>query len=140
MKTAGKVAAWICISTTLFAGCYSSALVDPTGPEKEKVYSGSIESVLTKDGTHYVFRTAPNIVNGAIVGVIEAAKNPGIMSEDVKQVSIPISDVEAISVSEIDAGRTALGVLVGVGAIVLIYGVIESMERPKTGFMSGWGK
>ncbi len=140
MKAPGIVVAWICISTTLFAGCYSSALVDPTGPEKEKVYSGRIESVLTKDGTHYVFRTAPNIVNGAIVGVIEAAKNPGIMIEDVKQVSIPISDVESISVSEIDAVRTGLGVLVGVGAVVIIYGVIESIQRPGTGLLSGWGK
>jgi hypothetical protein len=55
MKTISKAVAWACIVSTLFMGCYSSALIDPKGDEREKIYSGDIEYVIKKDGTKQVF-------------------------------------------------------------------------------------
>ena len=135
MKKASKVVAWLCIFSTLFMGCYSSVTIDPTRNEKEKIYSGTIESVLTKDGTAYVFRIAPTIVNDTIVGVIELGWNPATMSQDVRQVRIPISDVAQVSVSKIDTGRTVLGVLVGLGSVALIFAALELLSpHPKKGW------
>ena len=68
MKGVGRVVAWTCIFSTLFMGCYSSVLIDPTGEEKEKMYSGEIQAVITKQGTKYWFEKPPTIVNDAIVG------------------------------------------------------------------------
>jgi hypothetical protein len=68
--------------------------------------------------------------------VIEVGPNPAPMSQDVRQVRLPISNVERASISEFDTGRTVLGVLVGLGSVALIYGVVEEIERPRKGF--GW--
>ncbi len=132
-----KTVACLCTLTTLFMGCYTSAMIDPQSNERDKIYSGNIKYLVTKDGRKYVFRTAPNIVNGAIVGVIEAAQNPGLMNEDVKQVSIPISDVASVSISEIDTPRTVVAVVAVVGSIALIVALVE-WDPHSTHIMSGW--
>ncbi len=82
MKTAGKAVAWVCIFSTTFMGCYTSALIDPRGTEKDKIYSGRIESVTMNDGREYVFDPSPTTVDDSIVGIVKG-----------KQVSIPLSDV-----------------------------------------------
>lgn len=199
MKRTGKVVAWTCIFTTLFMGCYTSAMIDlkddlwgriptdriewvatrggtkyqfvappvfvkdtivirPTGDardkkclneisyvitkngtkymfneppaivndtivtkpaasEKEKISSGGIEHVVMKDGTKYVFNKAPAIVNDKLVGVAVFGRE----QDSTKQVSIPLSDVAEISVSENDQWRTAL-LLLPVSIVVVVGG------------------
>jgi len=63
MKTVGKIVAWLCIFSTLFVGCYSSALIDPSGNERSKIYSGDIEYVIMKDGTKQVFTNHPFFIH-----------------------------------------------------------------------------
>jgi hypothetical protein len=122
MKKASKVVAWLFIFSILFLGCYSSVTIDPTRNEREKIYSGTIESVVTEDGTAYVFPMAPTIVNDTIIGVIEGGWNPATMSQDVRQVRISISDVERVSISEIDTGLTvAVALFAAVGAALIYF-------------------
>ncbi len=64
-----KLTACISICSVLFMGCYSSAMISPTGGDKEKMYSEKVEYIITKDGTKYEFDIPPVITNGAFVGV-----------------------------------------------------------------------
>jgi hypothetical protein len=68
MHTSGKIAAGVCISSTLFMGCYSSSMIDLAGDEKEKIYTSDITSVLTKEGKKYEFENPPVVANDTIVG------------------------------------------------------------------------
>jgi hypothetical protein len=81
MKTTGRIVAWLCIFSTLLTGCYSSALIDPTGNDKAKVYSKDIEYIIMKDGTRHEFAAPPTIADDIIVWTTT------------KSVSIPLSDV-----------------------------------------------
>jgi hypothetical protein len=116
MKTMAQIVAWLCIFSTFFMGCYGSAMIDPTGDEKEKIYSGTIESVVTKDGTEYKFDKAPAIVKDAVVGEVVIGDwdwgHPII-----KQVSIPLSNVAEVSVSEISTWRTVVAGSLGLGIV-----------------------
>lgn len=123
MKPVGRVIAWICIFCTLFMGCYSSVMVDPTGPDKQKICSETITSVVTRDGREYEFDIPPSIINDAIVGVITVWPGPTTY-----QVSIPISDLARVSMSELDTGRT-IGAIVGsLGIVGVIMLVLEPPE------------
>ena len=115
MKGVGKIVAWLCIFSTLFTGCYSSAMIDPTGEEKEKMYSGEIQVVITKQGTKYWFEKPPTIVNDAIVGEAKIYRSSGPVTE---KVSIALSDVEQVKVEEFNAGQTYL--LLGVVGLTLL--------------------
>jgi hypothetical protein len=90
MDTTGKIVAVVCIFSTLFMGCYNSALIDPTGDEKVKMYSGSIESVLTKDGKKYEFERPPVVTNDTIAG---GAKFTWYTQANQEVTSIPLSNV-----------------------------------------------
>lgn len=105
MKRAGKILAWVCIFSTLFMGCYTSFLTEPTGLEKQKPEPIKVKTVVTKDGTVYRFDPPAMADSTEIVGVVNG-----------KQVSIPLSDVESVTTS---SGRTSviLGLIV-FGAIL----------------------
>jgi hypothetical protein len=60
-------------------------MIDPTGDEKDKMYSDRIQFIITKDGTKYDFDTPPIFSNNTIVG------------KAVKSVSIPLSDVSKVN-------------------------------------------
>lgn len=90
MERTGKIVAWLCIFSTLLMGCYSSAIIDPTGDEKDEIYSQKIEYVVTKDGTKYQFRRPPTIVKDAIVGEVDMGVGDALAA---RQVSIPTFDV-----------------------------------------------
>ena len=109
MNAAGKTVAWLCVFSILFCGCYSSAIIYPTGNEKDGMYSGNIQSILTKDGTRYEFDFSPAISNNAIVGAVNN-----------KSVSIPLSDVRVIYGTKFDAVRTVVLVL----SVALCAGVV----------------
>jgi hypothetical protein len=128
MGTKGRVVAWVCIFSTLFMGCYSSVLVDPSGAEKDKLYAGDIEAVTTKDGTEYEFYQPARIDSSAIVGiVVTITREEGYMS---RPVSIPFSDIQSVQVSQYDSAHTleavlacTLGVVLGIG---LFYALLAS--------------
>lgn len=121
MIGAGKAAAWLCIISSLHMGCYSSALIDPAGNEKDKVYTDTIKMVITKDGTKYEFVETPTIASNAVVGTVNVRLSEGIMK---KQVTIPLSDIERAEVSEFSASKTIL-LGVGIAAIVaFIYAAV----------------
>jgi len=86
MKTTGKVTAWLCIFSSLLMGCYSSALIVPSGEDKERIQSHDIAFVVLKDGRKDVFDEPPAIIGDTIVGQI----NKVIGSIEVR---IPTSDV-----------------------------------------------
>jgi hypothetical protein len=84
-------------------GLLQSAIIDPVGEKKERIYSGRIRSVLSKDGMMFEFQTQPTMTRDAIVG--EAKVPPGGLS---KVVSIPISEVAHVYVSELDLLASAV--------------------------------
>jgi hypothetical protein len=51
MKALGSVGAWSCIFSILFAGCYSSAVIDPNGAEKDQIDPDKIQYLVMKDST-----------------------------------------------------------------------------------------
>jgi hypothetical protein len=122
MKTVTKAIACVCILSIVFMGCYTSAIIDPTGPDKEKMYSCSIQSVVTKDGKKHVFRTSPDIDSCVIVG--EVIVGLELMRPSTEHASIPISNVTEISVSEFSTWRTM--VLSSVGLILILVGLAGS--------------
>ena len=67
MNTAGKSIVWICIFSTLFMGCYSSAMISPTGEDRDLIYTNKIETILTKDSTEVPFDSPPVIVSDTTV-------------------------------------------------------------------------
>jgi hypothetical protein len=89
-------------------GGYSSAVVDPSGNEKQKVYSSEIEYIITKDSTKYVFDGAPVIAKDSIAGTVEG-----------KQVSIRVAQVARAGTTEIDWVATAT-LVVSVGAVAMV--------------------
>ena len=123
MKNAYTIVAWVCILSTLSAGCYSSVIVDPNREGevkvKERIDPETIEYVVTKTNRRYVFDAPPAMVNDSIVGVEKIAVPYGYTTQ---QVSIPLSDVAEISVSEYSSWRTwgAIALVVGVVAVVIV--------------------
>jgi hypothetical protein len=181
MKKARKMVAWGCIFSTLFMGCYASSVIEPTGVEKETIYSNNIEYVVTKDGTKYEFEKAPVVANNTIVGgakltwytqvneeetsiplstvafrgespsgnieyvvtkvgtkymyeeppavvnrvIVGRAKFTGYTPANDEQVSIPLSDVAEISLSEVSAWRTLVAVALAVTVVVVIVDAVD---------------
>jgi hypothetical protein len=92
-------------------GCTSTSLIQPEGENGEKLYSGQIESVVTKDGTKYEFERNQKgtVAAGMVRGISEG-----------KTVAIPLGDVDKLLVRESNTGLTILAVGVGVVAVVAI--------------------
>jgi uncharacterized membrane protein YuzA (DUF378 family) len=104
MKRTSEVVVWSCILNTLLVGCFSSAMISPTGDEKEKVYTDEIEVVITKDGTKYEFDIPAGVASNAIVGPVNH-----------NRVSVPLSEVEKVQVSSFSYTKTVL-LVVGIAA------------------------
>jgi hypothetical protein len=105
--------ACVLVFSVLFMGCYSSAMVDPAGSDGGSMYAGSIEFVVTKDGTKHVFDIPATVVNNAIVGTSNG-----------KPVSIPMSDVSKVYVTNPDTTGTTVGVVVVILAVALLIAAI----------------
>ena len=120
MNRTGKQVAWVCIVSTLVMGCYSSAMIDPRGDDKDRMYTDRIEVVITKEGTKYDFDASPSIVDSAIVG-----SQPGY------QVSLPLSSVATISASD-GKERTKQGSVVSVvtkGGRIFEFDVVPAVRE-----------
>jgi hypothetical protein len=122
MAKAGKITACACIFSTLFMGCYTTALIDPAGEEKGKVFSNEILQVVTKDSVEYAFDQPANIVNDTIVGVIGVPVKEGILK---KTVSIPLSNVSTVTVNDFSVLWT---VVVAGTAVGLLLWMISSIS------------
>jgi hypothetical protein len=91
-------------------------MIQPTGVAKGKIYSDKIEYVITKDGRKYIFENPPAIVHDSIVGEVEMIVTPDIATDPTAwvtaatgtRVSIPLSDVERVSVSEFNIWGTVI--------------------------------
>ena len=139
MKRRFVLVTWTCIFSMLHMGCYSAALIDPAGPEKDSVYTDKIKGVVTKDGTKYDFDEPAKIVSNAVVGSVKIPMSPGYT---LKEVTIPLSEIEKVQVSQFNAVNTIL-LVVGFGGIVaLIYvamladaekDALESIEKAVDG-------
>jgi len=119
MKKGGKVVAWVCIFSTVIMGCYSSAMIEPTGANKERVYSGEIHYLVTKDSTRYWFEKPPAIVKDTIVGEANFYRGRGLTTE---KVSIPYSNVTMASVDESDPMATTF-LVAGIVVLFLALGM-----------------
>ncbi len=67
MNTTMKLSVWICIYSTLFMGCYSSAMISTTGEDRGLIYTNKIETVITKDSTECKFDLPPAVVSDTTV-------------------------------------------------------------------------
>jgi hypothetical protein len=118
MTRAGKATACVCIFSVLYMGCYISTLIDPTGAERDKMHTGKIEYLITKDSTKFEFDRSPTVTKDAIVGQVKG-----------EQVSIPLSDVANVYVSEFGywkavqttVGVAVIGVFVATGIALIAY-------------------
>jgi hypothetical protein len=129
MEKASKGAAWICIFSTLLMGCYTTAVVEPTGAA-EKMRSGEINLVIMKDSTKYDFQTPPTVVKDTIVGEIRAYGEGGFAA---KLVSLPLSNVAFVSVSEYSSEQTTIAIQWIVGTILfagIVAGVVALTKVP----------
>ncbi len=118
MKATGKVIGWICIVSTLSGGCYSWAMVDPSGDNKERIYQDRIDYVLTRDSTEYEFDKPAKADSSAIVGEIDG-----------KQVSIPLSEVSQVRVRPFNLALTIVsGFLASTVLFFLILGTGVAMS------------
>jgi hypothetical protein len=127
MKSGGKIVAWLCICSTLLMACYSSVMVEPTGVDRKKIFSGAIDYVIMKDDTKYEFEMPPTIVKESIIGLVEARVNGGIVT---KQVSLPLSDVMYVHISELHPVDTALAVVGIIALGVVIWFLVAFYADP----------
>jgi hypothetical protein len=123
-----RLAAWICIFSSGLLGCTSTTLIQPDAENQEKLYSGEVESVVTKDGTKYEFE-------GNQKGKVVAGMVRGISGG--KAVAIPLSDVDTVLLVESNTGLTVLAVLVGGAAVVALIVAVTGGVKTNTG--GGYG-
>jgi hypothetical protein len=122
MKKASKFVAWVCICSTLFVGCYTWAMIDPTGEKKERIYEERIDYVLTRDSTEYEFDKPAKADSTAIVGEIDG-----------KQVSIPLSGVSRVRVRPFSLTWTIVAAFFSsLGLLGLIVGLAGGVGIPSS--------
>jgi hypothetical protein len=132
MNALGKVVAWVCIFSTLFMGCYSAVIMEPTGEGKEKIQSERIFYVVTRDSVRYDFETRPTVVRDTIAGEWQMPVEGGFIK---KHCAIPMSEVAYVSVKKSDPETT--GMVLGIAAAAVLLIVLSQM---KTGsFDMDWG-
>jgi hypothetical protein len=118
----------------------TAAITPPIG--KIKTNSTLIEYVITKDGTGYIVEGTTAVVNDTIVGVLKAKAAMGFADDPTAwvtvakgtPVSIPLSDVAQVKISESIAGLTALVVLGGIVAFLYIISAV----LPPTHWTGRW--
>jgi hypothetical protein len=90
-------------------GCYSSALIDPAGNEREKMYTMNIERIVTKGGIEYTF-DSPAVADSSVItgiGRIYRGKN--------ELVTIPAPKIAQVYAFNSKPGEAILYVLLIVG-------------------------
>ena len=91
-----KIIAGVCIFSTLFMGCFSSVLIEPTDAENARMNSRYIDIVVTKDGKKYEFENPPVVANDSLLG---EATVTGYGEVNQEETSIPLSDLALVSKS-----------------------------------------
>lgn len=101
MNSATRLVTWVCTLSTLFMGCYTSVLVDPTDAENVRTNSGYVDYVVTKDGKRYEFEKSAVVANDKLVG---EATVTGYSQVNQEENSVPLTDVAYIRKSA--SGKT----------------------------------
>lgn len=127
MNTTIRLTAWICIFSTGLLGCMSTTIIQPEGENREELYSGQIESVVTKDGTKYEFE-------GNQKGTIAAGMVRGISQG--KAIAIPISEIDKMQVRESNTALTIVLVVVAVAVVGLI--IVAASGGGSAGSTESW--
>jgi hypothetical protein len=110
MTATMKIIACICIFNTLFMGCYSSAMISPTGEDKDLIYTNKIETILTKDSTKVAFDSPPVVLSSAVVGDTGGVR-----------VVIPFDNIKEVQLLKYGTGRAiGIGVAIGVTALIVV--------------------
>jgi len=100
MKTVHRFVAWICLFSTTVMGCYTTSFIEPTGDGRQRIEKGEITRVVMKGGIVYEFDEPPIVVEEAITGDAKIKQSDGEYIS--KEVSLPITDVAEIHLSEVD--------------------------------------
>jgi len=104
----------VSVVSLLFAGCYSSPVVELEEGPPDSIDPRQIEYILTRDAGRVEFDATPTVTEGAIIGVSNGAT-----------LTIPFSDVSLIQMKRSFDGTASfltgavavlLGVVVGVAA------------------------
>jgi|GEM_PF-3087648 len=109
----------------------TGTVITPIG--KVKANSTAIDYVITKDGDVYLFEGTTAVVNDTIVGVLKAKAGAGFADDPTAwvtvakgtPVSIPVSDVAQVKISESNGGLTALVVLLG--GVLATFAVLSAL-------------
>lgn len=100
MKTVNRLVAWTCLFSTTVMGCYTTSFIEPTGDGRQRMEKGEITRVVMKDGALYDFDEPPIVAEEAIIGKAKIRQSDGEYIS--KEVSLPITDVLEIHLSEVD--------------------------------------
>ena len=130
MKTVHRFVAWICLFSTTVMGCYTTSFIEPTGDGRQRIEKGEITRVVMKGGTVYEFDEPPIVVEEAITGDAKIKQSDGEYIS--KEVSLPITDVAEIHLSEVD--EVANVVLAITLVAVMVVGVIAIGELSSLDF------
>jgi hypothetical protein len=121
MNIATRGVACYCIFATLFMGCSGSMVIQPTVADNEKLYSHDIEYAIGKDSTVYVFDVPPDVVHDVIMGRATIRSTKGIERDTV---SIPLSEVETVSLKKTNRPDAAVGLLIVALLFVALIAVV----------------
>ncbi len=115
MESAARITAWVTIFSILFTGCYSSALIDPAGKEKQDLASQRIEYVVTKDGKAHVFDAPATVDSIEVSGIVKG-----------QRVSYPWSDIYRVGTSDFDVAMTIIAAI-GIAGLctAVFFGISE---------------
>ncbi len=98
----------------------------PAVIERERIPSGHIEYIVMKNGTRFEFDEAPAIVNDAIVGAAVLGRE----EDSTLQVSLDLSDVAEIYVSEFSTWRTLVAIPLGLYLLLAAFLVGSGYHGP----------
>jgi hypothetical protein len=97
MEKTRLITAWLCIFSTLLTGCYSSTLIDSREFSQQELHSKTITKVFAKEGTTYEFRRTSLFRDESATVTADSV----IGYSDGKRVSIALSDVAGVQVTEV---------------------------------------
>jgi|GEM_PF-3009073 len=126
MRRTGRAAAWFCILGFALMSCYTSKTIYGPGSKRgDKKYLEDINRLVTYEGAEYAFDARVSLLGDSVI----------LGTCDGTGVSVPLSDIRAVYLDEMDVGKTLqLGVLVAVVSAGIIALVVAVGNEP----VGGW--
>jgi hypothetical protein len=114
--------------STLFAGCYSSELIDLNGEDRQethsteqRTYPSEIEYVVTRDGKQYHFGTPPTIIKDSIVNIRSTEIDYVITREGTKHMFENVTETVITPVEKVKAKATAINYVITTDGIKYMF-------------------